>query len=108
MNDYSERLYGITEEENFLNALQTYFEYMFTVIFTLEFLLKVVGMGLIFEKGTYLRNAWNIIDFIVVLSAIISMLPEVNFNITGFRALRVMRPLRSITVIKGQKLVLII
>ncbi len=43
-------------------------ELIFTVTFILEFLLKIIGMGFILEPGTYLRDGWNVIDFIVVVS----------------------------------------
>lgn len=35
-------------------------EYFFTAIFTLECTLKIVSMGFVFEKGTYLRNGTHL------------------------------------------------
>jgi len=40
----------------------------FTIIFTLEFMLKVVGMGFVMDKHCYLRDGWNVIDFIIVVT----------------------------------------
>ena len=31
-------------------------------------LLKIMGMGFVFNKGAYLRDAWNILDFVIVTS----------------------------------------
>ncbi len=39
---------------------------MITIVFILEFILKVIGMGFVLEEGTYLRDGWNKLDFIVV------------------------------------------
>lgn len=32
---------------------------IFTIIFTLECILKIIGLGFILEKNTYLRDSWN-------------------------------------------------
>lgn len=42
-------------------------ELYFTIIFTIELLLKVVAMGF-FGKNSYLADRWNWIDFIVVVT----------------------------------------
>lgn len=64
-NDYSERLFnGDTKESTILNSIDNFFN----VCFILEFVLKIIGMGFITEKNTYLRDGWNVIDFSVVIS----------------------------------------
>jgi len=40
----------------------------FTVIFLVESWLKIAAMGFINHKFAYLRDSWNVIDFIIVLS----------------------------------------
>ncbi|CAB1317370.1 unnamed protein product, partial [Coregonus sp. 'balchen'] len=40
----------------------------FIGIFCFEFGIKLVALGFVFHKGSYLRNGWNIMDFIVVVS----------------------------------------
>ena len=37
-------------------------------IFTVEMVVKILADGFILHKGSYLRNPWNIMDFIVVVS----------------------------------------
>lgn len=46
-------------------------EIIFSGIFITEFLIKIIGMGFISEPGTYLRDGWNILDFLVVITSII-------------------------------------
>lgn len=38
-------------------------------IYTLEAVLKIGGMGLLFPKGAYFKDAWNLLDFTIVLTA---------------------------------------
>ena len=37
-------------------------------IFTVEMCTKIVAMGFILHENSYLRNMWNIMDFVVVVS----------------------------------------
>lgn len=43
-------------------------EVPFTTIFTVECAIKIVAMGFAGWKGSYLRDSWNILDFVVVIS----------------------------------------
>lgn len=36
--------------------------------------LKILGMGFIFNKGAYLRDYFNILDFFIVVSAYLAMM----------------------------------
>ena len=40
----------------------------FLGIFTVETALKILALGFVLHRGSYLRNAWNIMDFIVVVT----------------------------------------
>jgi len=40
----------------------------FLGIFCVEATLKILALGFILHKGSYLRNIWNIMDFVVVLT----------------------------------------
>ena len=48
--------------------LQEELEPVFMAIFTVEMVVKILADGFILHKGSYLRNPWNIMDFIVVVS----------------------------------------
>lgn len=47
-------------------------DYAFTLVFTIEMLLKVVDLGVILHPGSYLREFWNIMDAVVVICACVS------------------------------------
>ena len=42
------------------------FRVLFTAIYTFESATKVMGRGFVLTKFTYLRDAWNWLDFIVI------------------------------------------
>ncbi len=49
-------------------ALQEDLEPIFMVIFTIEMCTKILALGFILHKNSYMRNLWNFMDFIVVVS----------------------------------------
>jgi hypothetical protein len=49
----------------------TSLEYFFLVLYTIEMLLKILGMGFVMTNESYLRDSWNLMDFIIVISAYI-------------------------------------
>ena len=52
----------------FPSTFQEELEPVFMAIFTVEMVVKILADGFILHKGSYLRNPWNIMDFIVVVS----------------------------------------
>ncbi|CAF2777765.1 unnamed protein product [Rotaria sp. Silwood2] len=107
----------ISRERKFLN----YTNYIFTAIFTIEMMIKVIANGLIFGSNTYLHTGWNVMDgFLVIISVIdistmnrgsitLSTESDTTSHIMGmlrvFRLLRALRPLRVINRAPGLKLV---
>lgn len=69
---------------------------VFTIAFAVEMVLKILAMGFIIHKNAYLRDAWNWLDFIVVITGIMEMMELSWFKVRALRTLRVLRPLRSI------------
>jgi hypothetical protein len=43
-------------------------EPVFMGIFTVEMCTKIIAMGFVLHPDSYLRNPWNIMDFVVVVS----------------------------------------
>lgn len=41
---------------------------VFTIIFIIEAVCKIIAMGFVLHKTAYLRDGWNILDFIIVLA----------------------------------------
>jgi hypothetical protein len=66
--------------------------------------LKILGKGFIFNRNAYLRDAWNIMDFMIIISGYFSIFASSSINISSLRVFRVLRPLRTITKIEGLRL----
>uniref|UniRef100_A0A493SXZ4 Sodium channel protein n=1 Tax=Anas platyrhynchos platyrhynchos TaxID=8840 RepID=A0A493SXZ4_ANAPP len=68
-------------------------EYTFTGIYTFEFLVKILARGFCIDDFTCLRDPWNWLDFIFVNLG----------NVSALRTFRVLRALKTISVIPGLK-----
>ena len=60
-------------------------------------------MGFLVNKGSYLRDGWNVMDFIVVVISLVSLLPGAGSNASALRVIRVLRPLRTLSVLPGMR-----
>ncbi|CAK1599480.1 unnamed protein product [Parnassius mnemosyne] len=94
-------------EESERNKILNYFDYAFTGVFTVEMLLKIVDLGILFHPGAYLRDLWNIMDAAVVICALVSFGFEIGGvkkgagqNLSTIKSLRVLRVLRPLKTIK--------
>ena len=67
--------------------------------------LKVAALGFIFNKGSYLRDAWNILDCVIVVSGYLPYFFKSGANISALRSFRVLRPLRTISGIEGLRVI---
>uniref|UniRef100_A0A1I7YEE5 Ca_chan_IQ domain-containing protein n=1 Tax=Steinernema glaseri TaxID=37863 RepID=A0A1I7YEE5_9BILA len=87
------------------NTILNYFDYFFTSVFTVEITLKVVVDGLVFHKGSFCRNAFNLLDILVVAVSLVSFVlkSDAISVVKILRVLRVLRPLRAINRAKGLK-----
>ena len=77
--------------------------YIFSKIFTVEAILKIMAMGFCMHKNSYLRDPWNWLDFLVVLTAVVEDLKFSFVNVNSLKILRVLRPLRSINAFPSMK-----
>jgi hypothetical protein len=88
-----------TEENTHLkpkpNVIAEQAEHVFTVLFTLELVIKVIAMGLLTDQYCYLKNNWNWLDAAVVISSILSYFPSI-INIAILRTFRLFKPLKSL------------
>ncbi|KAE9253486.1 hypothetical protein PF002_g3305 [Phytophthora fragariae] len=89
-------------EGSLRNTMADYSNSTFTALFAFECLLKIVAMGLIGDRGAYLMDPWNWIDFTVVVVGLIAALPSIPAT-AGMRALLVLRPLRFFNAVPGIK-----
>ena len=79
------------------NFVLTMTEKVFAVVFTIECLLRLLGMG--FRR--FWASGWCRLDLLTVLASSTVWMPNVESSFTALRALRVLRPLRTISRIKG-------
>uniref|UniRef100_A0A4W3JZU7 Sodium channel protein n=1 Tax=Callorhinchus milii TaxID=7868 RepID=A0A4W3JZU7_CALMI len=77
--------------------------YLFTFIYTVEVIIKVLARGFALHTFSYLRNAWNWLDFTVILLAYLTLaFPQ----IPGLSALRAFRALKMIAILPGLKTII--
>uniref|UniRef100_A0A8B9J6P3 Voltage-dependent L-type calcium channel subunit alpha n=1 Tax=Astyanax mexicanus TaxID=7994 RepID=A0A8B9J6P3_ASTMX len=110
------------EDTNNTNSNLESLEYIFLIIFTLECFLKIVAYGLLFHADAYLRNCWNILDFVIVTMGLFTIAVDFINNISGveapveqkgggfdmkaLRAFRVLRPLRLVSGVPSLQVVM--
>uniref|UniRef100_A0A669PE05 Voltage-dependent L-type calcium channel subunit alpha n=1 Tax=Phasianus colchicus TaxID=9054 RepID=A0A669PE05_PHACC len=106
------------DDSNATNSNLERVEYLFLIIFTVEAFLKVIAYGLLFHPNAYLRNGWNLLDFIiVVVGAILEQATKADggnsiggkgagFDVKALRAFRVLRPLRLVSGVPSLQVVL--
>ena len=82
-------------------------ELFFLISYSIEMILKILGNGFIINKTSYLRNNWNKLDFLIVLSSYFTFFLDSSINFGGFRAIRILRPLRTISSIRNLRVVLV-
>ncbi|KAJ1136941.1 hypothetical protein NDU88_003354 [Pleurodeles waltl] len=77
-------------------------EYTFTGIYTFESLIKILARGFCIDSFTFLRDPWNWLDFSVIVMAYTTEFVDLG-NVSALRTFRVLRALKTITVIPGLK-----
>ncbi|XP_023191712.1 sodium channel protein type 4 subunit alpha B-like [Xiphophorus maculatus] len=79
-----------------------YLEYTFTGIYTFESAIKIFARGFCLVPFTFLRDPWNWLDFIVIIMAYVTEFVDLG-NVSALRTFRVLRALKTISVIPGLK-----
>uniref|UniRef100_A0A663FCW1 Voltage-dependent L-type calcium channel subunit alpha n=1 Tax=Aquila chrysaetos chrysaetos TaxID=223781 RepID=A0A663FCW1_AQUCH len=94
-------------------------EYAFLIIFTVETFLKIIAYGLLLHPNAYVRNGWNLLDFVIVVVGLFSVILEQltketeggshsggkpgGFDVKALRAFRVLRPLRLVSGVPSNR-----
>uniref|UniRef100_A0A3Q2Z9U3 Voltage-dependent L-type calcium channel subunit alpha n=1 Tax=Hippocampus comes TaxID=109280 RepID=A0A3Q2Z9U3_HIPCM len=110
------------EDSNITNSNLESLEYIFLLIFSVECFLKIIAYGFLFHADAYLRNCWNILDFVCVsvglftvavdaINHISGVEPVVGekgggFDMKALRAFRVLRPLRLVSGVPSLQVVM--
>ena len=68
-------------------------------------IIKVLAKGFILNNYTYLRNPWNWLDFIVIGSGYLTTFIDMG-NLAGLRTFRVLRALKTVSIMPGKNFVL--
>uniref|UniRef100_A0A286XJV3 Sodium channel protein n=1 Tax=Cavia porcellus TaxID=10141 RepID=A0A286XJV3_CAVPO len=77
-------------------------EYTFTGIYTFESVVKILARGFCIDGFTFLRDPWNWLDFSVIMMAYVTEFVDLG-NVSALRTFRVLRALKTISVIPGLK-----
>ncbi|KAA0714093.1 Voltage-dependent L-type calcium channel subunit alpha-1D [Triplophysa tibetana] len=104
-------------------TMQEQVEYVFLVIFTIETFMKILAYGLVMHPSSYIRNGWNLLDFVIVIVGLFSVVLETvthksgettshtpgkpgGLDVKALRAFRVLRPLRLVSGVPSLQIVL--
>lgn len=60
--------YSDPNNEGVRNQVMETLGLVFTVIFTAEAAMKIFGMGMLLHPRSYMRDAWNVVDFLIVVA----------------------------------------
>uniref|UniRef100_A0A8C0HER8 Voltage-dependent L-type calcium channel subunit alpha n=1 Tax=Chelonoidis abingdonii TaxID=106734 RepID=A0A8C0HER8_CHEAB len=110
------------DDSNTANHNLEQVEYVFLIIFTVETFLKIIAYGLVLHPSAYIRNGWNLLDFVIVVVGLFSVVLEQashkpgdahhmsgkpgGFDVKALRAFRVLRPLRLVSGVPSLHIVL--
>ncbi|KAL3057992.1 hypothetical protein OYC64_010213 [Pagothenia borchgrevinki] len=110
------------EDSNNTNSNLESLEYIFLIIFSIECFLKIVAYGFLFHADAYLRNCWNILDFVCVSVGLFTVVVDAinhisgveapvgekggGFDMKALRAFRVLRPLRLVSGVPSLQVVM--
>ncbi|XP_042869768.1 voltage-dependent calcium channel type A subunit alpha-1-like isoform X12 [Penaeus japonicus] len=80
----------------------------FLFIFCVEASLKIIALGFVLHPRSYLRNIWNMMDFVVVVTGFITLFGQdaIEVDLRTLRAIRVLRPLKLVSGIPSLQVVL--
>lgn len=83
-----------------------YVDNTFLVFYTFEMCLKILGWGFVLKPGSYLRDPWNMLDFVIVFTGLLDLITQGgSVDLSAMRTFRVMRPLKTISGIEGLRII---
>ena len=98
--------------EDKLKTAMDMLDVVFLFMFVLEAMMKVIVRGFVAHEGAYLRSAWNVLDFIIVIVGLIAFGIEYSdgssrdlMAVRALRTFRALRPLRMASRAQGMKVV---
>jgi hypothetical protein len=86
--------------QNHTTILWDIFEKVFLGIYTCEMLIKISAFGFISKEKTYMRDPWNVMDLLIVLSSWVTLFFK-DGSISMIRTVRLLRTLRTLRTIQA-------
>jgi hypothetical protein len=74
-------------------------------VFVLEMAIKVIAFGFVFIPESYLRDPWNIMDFVVVVLSVVDLAVADAPGLKVVKSARALRALKLIRHIQGMRVV---
>ena len=104
LNSVALSLYDYSDRDNITKRNQIIDKSMlaFNAIYVFEALIKILSLGFIVHKSSYLRDPWNVLDFLVVVSSIVEMSGQ-DISVRSIRSFRAIRPLRSVNAMPSMR-----
>ena len=89
-------------EDSLLIKISDITDTTFTWLFFGEFVIKIIALGFAMDRGSYLRDSWNQLDFFIVFTSMIDFALG-NVEIPFIKILRLLRTLRPLRVVSHSK-----
>ena len=85
-------------EDSIILSVNEDLDKVFNYIFITECVMKIIALGFTMDRGSYLKDSWNRLDFFIVMISIIDMALAAT-DIPGLKVLRLLRMIRPLRVI---------
>jgi hypothetical protein len=76
-------IFDDTDRSDNPNPIFATFETTFLVLYTIEMVFKIMGLGFMFGEDTYIWDPWNLLDFFIVMSSYASLLTSEEESINS-------------------------
>ena len=90
VNSMALAIYDYNDRDNtsYFNKQLEKLGLLFSIVFTIEAVVKIIAMGFVVHKNSYLRDTWNWLDFVVVCIGFIELFPIIPAaNLKSLRTL---------------------
>ncbi|XP_018494325.1 voltage-dependent T-type calcium channel subunit alpha-1H [Galendromus occidentalis] len=85
------------------------FDHLIFAFFAVEMAVRILAMGFVGGRNSYLSETWNRLDFFIVVAGAIEYCLDVgNMNLSAIRTIRVLRPLRAINRIPSMRILVML
>ena len=98
-----------TDQNNIGNRTDNYF----LIFYTFEAILKIITFTFYSAEDAYIKDYWNILDFLVVIIGLISFSVEILLGgkklsgLSALKAFRILRPLKTVKRFRGLRKVVL-